>query len=1429
MAFNYMENISYNNNRPNFERDSVKTVAQLLAVNPTEKGYDYGHIVFCEEDGKHYKFNYNYENPPKESEKDSVTGWFVPSDGTRKALKNSDGDVLSKGYIILNNIRDFVSQLNDDDSIYEIRDYFDLNGETITLPKNCVLKFEGGMLANGTINGNGVTIEAPLTRIFNDDITLKGDFNCDFYPEWFGAISTTKNNLTYTEVINPGFPFTATQPITGAFGKWIGFSTIADLEKDGLLKKIKFSGPALSDHTFNIRISKKNRDSNGNITGCSTVLDNLSVILLSGNNEIDVSNLNITFKKNYVLEIYIENILAGSPIYNVIKYQSGDSTKYVQYRDQTIAAPRFNMFTIDAVISYNEQIDNAAVFNNAIDQIYNMNGAHDLILTGAYLIRDTIFLKPKVSLIGRYGKSAYDASLGDKEIGSGFLVDFEDNNRYAIDSCVTQLRKDDTYAGKKLAIIKHNHLWFDAGAAAEDSYTLSDVIVNNSGNEVTDNSITGKLWFNGWRKSTNIKNITLQPLNKPTQSSEIPFGGIRLISWFSGTIDSVTIQGFAVCLNIAESWSCYINRLNIKTYYIGVYLGKFCTQCDIRNSDIERVGNNVVFNHKDAALVYRSKSNLSLPYDEEGRVEGDEGFTHSITKYIVTPESVDETFISTNYPEPNSNVVTLEQGTVSGTGLYEISSNYCRTPMFTKFKLTVNKEYTISKLVQYDLDGTFIARYDNGVIDNKNVVWGKRFLQINDTNYKWIAVISKNNNTEMIVPSEKIISSFLSGTYLFNSTQLLTVAIMTESYDYDMTKLLLDNIVFQLIDGIFINTNDCNVSFNFCYIEKVSKLGLYTNWGTVKWLNPSFEGTPINPYGAVTKTGQIKVEGVPHIRCYPHYTYDEFKNRQIGTKEARYIISDGGLFYDKFTITPATNTEYNNTIPLQGTVVPGSVAAAKEMIPIDNTYHVGYWPFLRYYAYEYPELASGLSSRSITSFYNIISRHNPDIATFCTYGYGTDFSGADTNGSVPLLRNKKFTIIQITDKDNSNNNATNIFPLRHTMRLFNSDITIEGFEFYKTMKSEVDGKSPVTLEHLFEVSGKCRIVATNGRSENSKNFIKLAAGPNNEPVELEFTAIKNWYWHSEFIDNPDNVKYKVKIYSANYPDGYTLTNTTPPTKGVAKGETFVYNGITLVWNGSSWDTQLIPNYDLYVALGAEYNNTGADITKTAPWGEVTHKNGCWYYNGIGDLSTNDMSQIYSHKDILTTGAGIRYGTARFDSLRTIAPMEFAQSVSQIPIDSVRFFFRCEKLQVLRWARKGPGFYDNTEVAFDTTNVNAMPKMGTSMEKAFSESFRLQYIYPINVSDTTNMTNAFLMGINCALRDVRLYGLKASVDFKECPHLKKECLMYIISNAKPTTAITIKLHATAHTNLAEDAEIVAKLDEKNAALSANGGSISLVSD
>ncbi len=100
MAFNYMENISYKNNKPNFERDTVKNIAALLAVDPANKEYDYGHIVFCEEDGRHYRYNYDYTNPPADTQKSAATGWFTlleatPEDDSVTATKIKDGSVTA--------------------------------------------------------------------------------------------------------------------------------------------------------------------------------------------------------------------------------------------------------------------------------------------------------------------------------------------------------------------------------------------------------------------------------------------------------------------------------------------------------------------------------------------------------------------------------------------------------------------------------------------------------------------------------------------------------------------------------------------------------------------------------------------------------------------------------------------------------------------------------------------------------------------------------------------------------------------------------------------------------------------------------------------------------------------------------------------------------------------------------------------------------------------------------------------------------------------------------------------------------------------------------------------------------------------------------------------------------------------------------------
>ena len=58
---------------------------------------------------------------------------------------------------------------------------------------------------------------------------------------------------------------------------------------------------------------------------------------------------------------------------------------------------------------------------------------------------------------------------------------------------------------------------------------------------------------------------------------------------------------------------------------------------------------------------------------------------------------------------------------------------------------------------------------------------------------------------------------------------------------------------------------------------------------------------------------------------------------------------------------------------------------------------------------------------------------------------------------------------------------------------------------------------------------------------------------------------------------------------------------------------------------------------LFIAIGAVYNDTGADIVDAynAPWGtvngvleKITHKAGCYYFNGLGDITEEEMMNIY---------------------------------------------------------------------------------------------------------------------------------------------------------------------------------------------------------
>lgn len=108
-----------------------------------------------------------------------------------------------KGYKILRkNIQDGKNLLtqemiNEANTIYEVRYDFDLRGEEITIPEGCVLKFEGGSLRNGIINGNNYSIVCEKSyRIFYT-IQFKGDsvFNLILNIEWLCDTYMTQFNF----------------------------------------------------------------------------------------------------------------------------------------------------------------------------------------------------------------------------------------------------------------------------------------------------------------------------------------------------------------------------------------------------------------------------------------------------------------------------------------------------------------------------------------------------------------------------------------------------------------------------------------------------------------------------------------------------------------------------------------------------------------------------------------------------------------------------------------------------------------------------------------------------------------------------------------------------------------------------------------------------------------------------------------------------------------------------------------------------------------------------------------------------------------------------------------------------------------------------------------------------------------------------------
>lgn len=161
------DNFNYRGKKPNFDRDSFDTLQDMK--NYSENSLDDGHISYCKETNKHYKFNSNNQSDP-------TTGkWVeqheaVPADeediteqnGTlqlaNKTYDKQSFSGLGRVYLRKNIVGDknvlTQAMINKANTIYVIQYDYDLKEASINIPENCVLQFDGGSLSNGTIHGS---------------------------------------------------------------------------------------------------------------------------------------------------------------------------------------------------------------------------------------------------------------------------------------------------------------------------------------------------------------------------------------------------------------------------------------------------------------------------------------------------------------------------------------------------------------------------------------------------------------------------------------------------------------------------------------------------------------------------------------------------------------------------------------------------------------------------------------------------------------------------------------------------------------------------------------------------------------------------------------------------------------------------------------------------------------------------------------------------------------------------------------------------------------------------------------------------------------------------------------------------------------------------------------------------------------------------
>lgn len=417
--------------------------------------------------------------------------------------KDYDPDAFSgKGYKILRkniiNEENILTQemINKENTIYEIRYDFNLNGETIEIPKNCILKFNGGKLYNGYIKGS----------LENDIIRLK-----DFSVEDIGLFFENYKPIDGQKIVFHKKTYICSKKITLS-NKYIeidgnGSTIISNIDKEDEIKAdISFSSKEVYTYT-GLSLSSDNNYLY-NIIVNAEIIKNVQVgdiIKIRTNNvylndyypESLYSIVNKIDRENNI--IYINDAYNFNSIYEIVIIRP-------------IVVKVYN-FTYISKGAYNVAINCNGVINSSFENLSLIgNGA----LTGL-----------QVSGINNSIKKCNIKDFSDiDKIGiTGYGINVTGNNNIVEQNNVNNCRHNITSAERsylsKNIIITNNHVSTDgtiAGIynASIDVHACCEAIITNNTIDVVDTYA-----FQIRSNNTIFSNNTINTINNKNEHKAI--------------------------------------------------------------------------------------------------------------------------------------------------------------------------------------------------------------------------------------------------------------------------------------------------------------------------------------------------------------------------------------------------------------------------------------------------------------------------------------------------------------------------------------------------------------------------------------------------------------------------------------------------------------------------------------------------------------------------------------------------------------------------------------------------------------------------------------------------------------------------------------------------------------------------------------------